>query len=151
MEEKNSRKKLVKGKIDVKKVVEYWEKTADLDYKTMLYLFKGKRYASSLFFGHIILEKIFKGLVVQKTEKQAPYIHNLIELAELTKCNLSEEEMKILDRTNKFNIRCRYPDYKLNFYKQYNNLKYSTEKFNEIKKLYKKLCQELKQRMKRKK
>lgn len=139
------------SKIDVKKVTEYWKKTADLDYKTMLYLFKGKRYANSLFFGHIILEKILKGLVVWETEKQAPYIHNLVELAELAKCYLSEEEMKILDRANKFNIRCRYPDYKLNFYRQCNSLKYSAENFDEIKKLYKKLCQELEQKMKQRK
>lgn len=139
------------GKIDIKKVAEYWKKTADLDYKTMLYLFKGKRYANSLFFGHIILEKILKGLVVLKTEKQAPYAHNLVELAELAGCDLSEEEMKILDGTNKFNIRCRYPDYKLSFYRQCNSLKYSAEKLSKIKKLYKKLCQELEQKMKRKK
>lgn len=144
MKEENS-------KIDVKKIVEYWEKTAELDYKTMLFLFKGKRYANALFFGHIILEKILKGLVVQKTKKQAPYIHNLVELTELAKCDLSEEEIKILDRANKFNIRCRYPDYKLSFYEQYNDLKYSTEKLDEIKKLYKKLCQELEQKMRRKK
>jgi len=137
--------------MDVKKIVRYWEKTAGLDYETMLFLFRGKRYANSLFFGHIILEKILKGLVVQETEKQAPYIHNLVELAELAKCNLSEEEMKILDKANKFNIRCRYPDYKLNFYEQYNDFEYSIEKLNEIKKLYKKLCQELEQKMKRRK
>lgn len=116
----------------------------------MLFLFKGKRYANALFFGHIILEKILKGLVVQKTEKQAPYIHNLVELTELAKCDLSEEEMKILDKANKFNIRCRYPDYKLNFYEQYNDSEYSAEKLSEIKKLYKKLCQKLEQGMRQK-
>jgi HEPN domain-containing protein len=44
-------------KMQVKKIVDYWRKTAEHDYKTMLCLFKGKRYSDALFFGHIILEK----------------------------------------------------------------------------------------------
>jgi hypothetical protein len=47
-------------KEDVKKVIKYWQKTAEHDYEVMLYLFKGKKYSESLFFGHIILEKILK-------------------------------------------------------------------------------------------
>ena len=49
---------------NVKKIVEYWRKTAEYDYKTMVFLFKGKEYSNSLFFGHIVLEKILKALVV---------------------------------------------------------------------------------------
>jgi len=47
---------------DVKKLVEYWQATAKRDYETMLGLFKIKRYPESLFFGHIVLEKILKGI-----------------------------------------------------------------------------------------
>ena len=71
-------------KINVKKVVEYWQVTAKRDYETMLGLFKMKRYPESLFYGHIVLEKILKGLVVKETKKEAPYIHNLTKLAELS-------------------------------------------------------------------
>jgi len=52
----------------LKKIVEYWQKTAMRDYETMLGLFKIKRYPESLFFGHIALEKILKTLVVQETK-----------------------------------------------------------------------------------
>ena len=36
-------------KEDVKKVVKYWQKTAEHDYETMLYLFKG--------FSHFVISK----------------------------------------------------------------------------------------------
>ena len=132
-------------KEDVKKIVKYWQKTAEHDYEVMLYLFKGKKYSESLFFGHIVLEKILKGLVVQKIESEAPYIHNLTKLSELAECNLSENEMNLLDEVNDFNIRARYPEYKLQFYKQCDK-EYTKNYFDEIIKLYKKLCQKLKQK-----
>ena len=132
-------------KINVKKVAEYWTKTAEHDYKTMLDLFKIKRYSDSLFFGHIVLEKTLKALVVAETKTEAPYIHNLTKLAEIAKCDLSKKEMDLLDAVNKFNIRSRYPEYKLQFYKQCNK-KYAKKYLDEIVELYKKLCQKLKQK-----
>ena len=132
-------------KIDVEKVVKYWQTIAKRDYETMLYLFKGKRYAESLFFGHIILEKILKGLVVEETKNEAPYIHNLTKLAELAECDLTEEEMNLLDEVNDFNIRARYPEYKLQFYKQCDK-EYTKKYFDEIIKLYQKICWILKQK-----
>ena len=132
-------------KESVKKIVKYWEKTAEHDYETMLGLFKIKRYSDSLFFGHIILEKILKGLVVAEIKNEAPYIHNLTKLAELSKCDLSEKEMDLLDVVNKFNIRSRYPEYKMQFYKKCTK-EYVKNYLDEIIKLYKKLCQKLKQK-----
>ncbi len=130
---------------NIKKIIEYWQKTAEHDYETMLSLFKSERYSDSLFFGHIVLEKILKGLVVRETKKQAPYIHNLTKLVELAKCELSEEEMDLLDAVNKFNIRCRYPEYKLQFYKVCTK-EYTKNYLDKIIELYKKLCQKLKQK-----
>ena len=131
--------------INPKRIIEYWQKTAEHDYEVMLYLFKGKKYSESLFFGHIVLEKILKGLVVQETKKQALYTHDLIQLKEIAKLELSQDEIKFLNKVNEFNIRARYPEYKLQFYKQCNR-KYTKNYFDEIVKLYKKLCQILKQK-----
>jgi len=130
---------------DVKKVVKYWKDTAEHDYETMSGLFRIKRYSDSLFFGHIVLEKILKGLVVEKIKKEAPYIHNLTKLAELSECDLLKEEMDLLDKVNDFNIRARYPEYKLQFYKQCDK-EYAKNYIDRITKLYKKLCQKLKQK-----
>ena len=132
-------------KEDVKKVVRYWQKTAENDFETTICLFKGKRYSDSLFFGHIVLEKILKGLVVEKIKKEAPYIHNLIKLADMSGCDLSKDEMDLLDVVSKFNIRARYPEYKLQFYKQCDK-EYTKKYLDKIIKLYQKLCQKLKQK-----
>lgn len=131
-------------KEDVKKVVRYWQKTAEHDYETMLGLFKIKRYSDSLFFGHIALEKILKALVVQETKNQAPYSHDLVRLQEIAKLELSHEELKFLNRINDFNTRARYPEYKLQFYKICTK-EYTKKYLNEIINLHKKLCQKLKQ------
>ena len=132
-------------KENVKKVIKYWQITAEHDYDTMVGLFKIKRYSDCLFFGHIILEKTLKGLVVKKTEEQAPYIHDLIRLREIAEIKLEKEEIKFLNRVNNFNIRSRYPEYKLQFYKQCTK-NYTENYLGEIIKLYKKLCQKLKQK-----
>ncbi|MFH0755088.1 MAG: HEPN domain-containing protein [bacterium] len=128
---------------DIKNIIEYWKKTAEHDYKTMLYLFKGKQFSNSLFFGHIVLEKILKALVVQEIKEQAPCIHDLVRLQKIAKLELSKEEINFLNKINDFNIRTRYPEYKLQFYKICTK-KYTENYFNKIIELYKKLCQKLK-------
>ena len=132
-------------KEDVKKVVEYWQATAERDHETMLGLFKIKRYPESLFFGHVVLEKILKALVVQEAKKEAPKTHDLVRLAEIAKLKLSDKTLEYLKIVNRFNMRTRYPDAKLEFYKCC-DLEYTKNNLEKIKKLYKKLCQELKQK-----
>ena len=133
------------NKKNIKKVIQYWQKTAGRDHKTMLGLFKIKRYPESLFFGHIVLEKILKALVVQETKEQAEYTHNLAKLQEIAKIGLSKEEISFLNKVNDFNIRARYPEYKLQFYKICTS-KYTKNYLDEITKMYQKLCQKLKQK-----
>ncbi|MBU4331827.1 HEPN domain-containing protein [Patescibacteria group bacterium] len=132
-------------KENVKKVIGYWQKTAKRDYDTMLGLFKIKRYPESLFYGHIVLEKILKALVVKHTEKEAPYIHDLLRLREISETDLSEEQIDLLDTVNDFNIRARYPERKLQFYKKCDR-EYVKDYLDKIIKLYKELCQKLKQK-----
>lgn len=126
-------------KINIQELIKYWRDTAKYDYETMLSLFKSKRYSNSLFFGHLVLEKILKALVVQETKNHAKPIHNLIVLAEDAKINLSKAELEFLAEVNKFNIRARYPDYKLSFYKIC-DLNYTKPRLEKIKLIYKKLC-----------
>ncbi len=125
-------------------LVNYWKATAEHDYDTMLSLFKSKRYYGSLFFGHIVLEKILKAHAVQATRKEAPKIHDLARLQELAEIEISREEKDLLYQVNEFNIRARYPDYKFSFYKQCTK-EYTKHHLEKIKKLYAKLCLKLKQ------
>ena len=130
---------------EVHHVVSYWSKTAKHNYDTMQSLFKAKRYADCLFFAHLLLEKILKAFVVKETKRQAPFIHDLVRLEEAAKLGLTEEEVYLLNKVNDFNIRSRYPDYKLKFYRMCTK-KYTEEHLRQITSLYKKLCQKLKQK-----
>lgn len=130
---------------NIQKLTEYWAKIAEHDYETMLSLFQTKRYSDALFYGHMVLEKILKGLIVQSTQKQAPYIHDLVRLQEIAGLKLSEKEIDLLDEINDFNIRARYPEYKLRFYKLCTKT-YTKNYIDKIVPLYQKLCQNLKRK-----
>lgn len=110
----------------------------------MLVLFQSKRYSDSLFFGHLCLEKILKALVVEETRNHAPYTHDLLRLAKLLKkTNFKEDEINLLDEVNRFNIRTRYPDYRLKFYKLCTK-GYTEAYLRKIKKIFNKLCRKIK-------
>lgn len=130
---------------EVKEAVEYWQKTAEHDHGTMLVLLKNKEYSNTLFFGHIVLEKILKGLYVKQNEEQAPYTHDLVRLAENISVELDKKDIVFLKDVNDFNIRSRYPERKLAFYKKC-NYKFTKDNLEKIEDLYKKLCQELRQK-----
>ena len=130
---------------NIQKLTEYWAKTAEHDYETMLSLFKTKRYSDTLFYGHMVLEKILKGLIVRSTQKQAPYIHDLVRLQEIAGLKLPEKEIDLLDEINDFNIRARYPEYKLRFYKLCTRT-YTKSCIDKIIPLYQELCQNLKRK-----
>ena len=129
----------------VKSLVNYWLKTAERDYDTMLILYKNKRYSECLFFGHIVLEKILKAHAAKQTKKQAPYIHNLVRLQEIAKLGLPRETLSLLAKVNDFNIRTRYPEFKLQFYKLCTKI-YTDKYLKQIIDLYKHLCLKLKQK-----
>lgn len=124
-------------------IEKYWFKSAEHDYETMLSLYRSKRFSACLFFGHIILEKVLKGLVVAETKESAPFTHDLLALMRLLPKGLfNEKEIDLLDDVSRFNIRARYPDIKLKFYKQC-TASYTKKYFDAIKALYQKLCQKI--------
>lgn len=121
--------------INIKQVVEYWKNSAQSDYSTAKYLCEGKKYSNCLFFCHLMIEKILKGLIVERTKTHAPYIHKLVDLAKIAKVKLNEEEVDYLSRITEFNIACRYDAFKQTFYKKCDK-KYTEKYFNISKKLY---------------
>lgn len=102
------------------KQIDYWKKSADHNWETALDLLKTKHYDACLFFCHLTLEKILKGLVVECTNKQAPYIHDLEKLALMATLTISPEQSEHLKTITRFNIGGRYDDEKFNFYKSIN-------------------------------
>ena len=124
-----------KKKISVKKIVNYWERGAKHDWETAQSLRKSSRNDACLFFCHLVLEKYLKSMVVEKTKQHTSCTHNLVELAQKANLNLNEEQLERLAEINEFNLSCRYPDYKYNFYKKCTK-KFTDKYFDITKKLY---------------
>ena len=101
-------------------LMEYWLNSSDEDYNVMQYLYKGNKNSYCLFFGHLVIEKLLKGLYA-KNNKENPYTiksHNLLALAEKCGLELSDEQIGKLQIITQFNISARYDDYKETFNKK---------------------------------
>jgi len=123
----------------IAKQAKYWYLSARHDYNTMLSLFKSNCYSDTLFYGHIVIEKTLKSLIVIEKGISAPMVHDLLILVKNTNLSLTQNELYLLEKINQFNIRARYPDYKLNFYKICDR-PYTINYLNKIIELYKNIC-----------
>lgn len=79
-------------------LVEYWLKSSEEDYKVMKYLYTGKKNSYSLFFGHLVIEKLLKALYAKNNEGNHCTVksHNLLLLAEKCNLNLTDEQVEKL-------------------------------------------------------
>ncbi len=115
-------------------LIKYWIQSSDRDYESMMKNYETKQYTWALFIGHLVLEKLLKGIYA-KVNKEKPYppkIHNLNILAEKCGLKLNAKQEKILFTCNSFNISARYEDYKNEFYERCTE-EYVTEQINNIK------------------
>ncbi len=98
-------------------LMEYWFKSADEDYDTMLYMKAGKKNTWCLFMGHLVIEKLLKGLYAKNNpdDSIAPKIHNLILLSQKANLEVPTEIREKIQIINTFNISARYDDYKRTF------------------------------------
>lgn len=98
-------------------LMEYWFKSADEDYDTMLYMKDGKKNTWCLFMGHLVIEKLLKGLYAKNNPNDpiAPKIHNLILLSQKANLEVPTEIREKIQIINTFNISARYDDYKRTF------------------------------------
>ena len=98
-------------------LMEYWLNSSEEDYNVMKYLYSGKKNSYCLFFGHLVIEKLLKGLYAKNNEEN-PYTiksHNLLALAEKCNLDLTDEQVEKLQIITQFNISARYDDYKESF------------------------------------
>ena len=102
---------------DKHKVIDFWVKSSDDDFETMIAMFDSKRFAWSLFVGHLMIEKLLKALFVKTNNEFPPFTHNLLRLAEKNGIDISEEKKLFLVSVTAFNINGRYDDYKMSFQK----------------------------------
>jgi len=98
-------------------LMQYWFESADEDYDTMLYMKAGKKNTWCLFMGHLVIEKLLKGLYAKNNvdDPIAPKIHNLILLSQKANLEVPTEIREKIQTINTFNISARYDDYKRSF------------------------------------
>lgn len=112
--------------MDQKTAAKHWFDGADDAWKTALILAKSDRRHHALFFLHLTIEKILKGLYLLKFDEPAPFEHNLKKLAFKIGGLVNEEELKELSEISSFNISARYDEYKLHLYE------IATEEFTKL-------------------
>jgi HEPN domain-containing protein len=96
--------------VDIDKQISYWKANADEDWAVAQQLLESGRIRHCLFFAHLALEKMLKGLVCKNTGDLAPRIHNLNRLIGLSGVAASSEQLDILAEMNAFHIEGRYPE-----------------------------------------
>lgn len=126
----------------VQEQVKYWLWNASEKLKTTKSLFESKRYADCLFYGHLVIECLLKGLVAKHTQKLPAKIHNLVVLARQSQVKLTKEQMELLAEVNGFHIEARYPEYKMRFFTKCNHA-FAEIYFQKMNTLYAYLCREL--------
>jgi HEPN domain-containing protein len=66
----------------------------------------------SLFFAHLVIEKICKALWIKHNDGNVPpRTHNLIHLLSTTPIVLDDDRSEFILRLNRFQLEGRYPDY----------------------------------------
>lgn len=122
--------------------LKFWLESSENDISVANDLYKLKKYNYCLFFCHLAIEKLLKGLVYKHIHDHAQPIHNLSKLAKQAELELDIDKIKILKEITSWNIEARYDNYKREFYKKANFtftsqwFKKSKEIFLWLKKLY---------------
>lgn len=119
-------------------IMNYWINSANNDYETMEILYKNHKNTWCLFVGHLVIEKLLKGLYAKNNSENpvAPKIHNLILLSQKANLDVPEDIKKKIQIINTFNIGARYDDYKKTFAEKCTNA-YTTEQVKNIEEVQK--------------
>lgn len=116
----------------MEEVSQYWTDEAEDALTVLDHLFEKGDYSYALFFGHLAIEKMLKGLYVTVKREHAPPIHNLARLARLADIKMSKKRKEQLVLITSFNIEARYPDLKRSFRKKCTK-EYAAEQIQAIK------------------
>ncbi len=119
-------------------LMKYWFESAENDYETMKVLYNNKKNTWCLFIGHLVIEKLLKGLYAKNNSENpiAPKIHNLILLSQKANLEVPNEIREKIQVINTFNISARYDDYKRSFDEKCTD-DYTTEQIKNIEEVQK--------------
>lgn len=101
-------------------LMKFWFESSDNDYETMKVLYQNRKNTWCLFIGHLVIEKLLKGLYAKNNFENPipPKTHNLILLSKKSNLNIPKEIREKIQVINTFNISARYDDYKKSFDKK---------------------------------
>lgn len=92
--------------------IDFWIEQAEDDWKAVFTLFNGKNYLQSLFFAHLVIEKLCKSIWIKHNiENIPPRTHNLIHLLSATPIEVADDKSEFLLNLNRFQLEGRYPEY----------------------------------------
>jgi len=92
--------------------IDFWIEQAEDDWKAVFTLYNGKNYLHSLFFAHLVVEKLCKSLWIKhNSENIPPRTHNLIHLLSATPIEVANDKSEFLLNLNRFQLEGRYPEY----------------------------------------
>lgn len=96
--------------MDIQKQIAYWRDSAAEDFAVAVELIKSGRLRHSLFFMHLVVEKLLKAHVCKATNDFAPKSHNLEWLAGKAHLGLDEETTSFFSELTVYNILGRYAE-----------------------------------------
>ena len=98
--------------------IDYWVDAAQYDWKGVEDAFNSENYLHSLFWAHLVLEKLAKAHWVKNNQENIPpKVHNVVWILDEANVNLGDENTSFLEHFNAFQLSGRYPDYTNDVYK----------------------------------
>jgi HEPN domain-containing protein len=91
-------------------VIAHWRKGAKDALESAKLLCEGNQFTNALFLCHLAVEKALKALYMAQYDKDAPYSHNLLDLALSLQQTWSKEQKSALDELTDFVVGARYSD-----------------------------------------
>jgi len=122
--------------MEQKEKIDFWKSEANQALEVARDLFKLKRFVEALFFGHLAIEKLLKAKIIEATNEDPIYSHDLVILAKKACLELNQDDLKYLAKVNIYNIRTRYQDYKKSLYRQANE-KFTKDEIVKIEAIFK--------------
>ena len=95
---------------DFMNTVNRWIAQAQYDLDTPLAMLESKRHLYVIFCCQQAIEKAIKAVILQKTQKFPPRLHNLLRLAEIAEIEIEEDTRTFPGELSAYYIQTRYPD-----------------------------------------
>lgn len=91
-------------------VIAHWRKRAKESLKVALLAMEAGSYGLALFHCHLAIEKALKALFMEEHRKEAPFTHDLAQLATMINREWTDEERRQLGRMTEYAVAARYDD-----------------------------------------